>query len=98
MRRFGVLAAAVAAVLAVAAIAHAFNCPVLIMQTEDLVKKAEAKATAETRGLIDEAKKMLAEARAHHEGAKTKRDHADAVRKAKVAAAFAEEAITLQSP
>jgi hypothetical protein len=48
--------------------------------------------------LLDEAKKQLAEAKAHHETAKTKKDHGDAVRKAKVAAAFAEEAIVLQSP
>ena len=56
------------------------------------------KATADTKPLIDEAKKQLAEAKAHHDNAKTKRDHGDAVRKAKVAAAFAEEAITLHAP
>lgn len=77
--------------------AWAFNCPVVIKQAEDLIKKAEAKVNADTRGLVDDAKKMLAEAKAHHETAKTKRDHADAVRKAKVASALAEEAITLQS-
>ena len=48
--------------------------------------------------LIEEAKKQVGEAKAHHENAKTKRDHGDAVRKAKVAAAYAEEAITLQNP
>jgi hypothetical protein len=79
--------------------AWAFNCPVVIKQAEDLIKKAEAaKQNAETRPLIDEAKKSLAEARAHHESAKTKKDHGDAVRKAKVAAAYAEEAIVLASP
>lgn len=78
--------------------AWGFNCPVVIKQAEDLIKKAEAKATADTRPLVDEAKKQVAEAKAHHESAKTKRDHGDAVRKAKVAAAFAEEAITLQNP
>ena len=40
----------------------------------------------------------MTEAKAHHENAKTKRDHGDAVRKAKVAAAYAEEAIVLQNP
>jgi len=60
---------------------------------------AEAgKVTPETRQLIDEAKKLVAEARAHHESAKIKRDHGDAVRKARTAVAFAEEAIILQSP
>ena len=79
--------------------AWAFNCPVVIKQAEDLVKKAEAgKPTAYTRPLLDEAKKYLGEAKAHHENAKTKRDHGDAVRKAKFAVALAEEAITLQAP
>jgi hypothetical protein len=79
--------------------AWAFNCPVVIKQAEDLIKKAEAgKPNADTRPLIDEAKKFLNEARAHHEGAKTKKDHGDAVRKAKISAAYAEEAIVLASP
>ena len=78
--------------------AWAFNCPVLIKQAEELIKKAEAKPSPETKPLIDEARKQVAEAKAHHENAKTKRDHGDAVRKAKVAAAFAEEAVTLQNP
>jgi hypothetical protein len=77
----------------------AYNCPVVIKQADDLIKKAEAgKVTPETRQLIDEAKKLLGEARVHHEAAKSKRDHGDAVRKAKTAVAFAEEAIVLQSP
>jgi hypothetical protein len=81
----------------VAPAAWAFTCPVVIKQAEDLIKKAESgKVTADTKPLIEEARKQVAEARAHHDNAKTKRDHGDAVRKAKVAAAFAEEAITLQ--
>jgi hypothetical protein len=85
--------------LAVAPAAWAFNCPVVIKQAEDLIRKAEGgKVTADTKPLIEEAKKQVAEAKAHHEKAKTKRDHGDAVRKAKVAAAFAEEAIVLQQP
>lgn len=87
------------ALVMVAASAWAFNCPVVIKQAEDLIKKAETgKSNADTKPLLDEAKKQLAEAKAHHETAKTKKDHGDAVRKAKVAAAFAEEAIVLQSP
>ena len=97
MTRIGVLVALIL-VVAVAA-AWAFNCPVVIKQAEDLIRKAESgKVTADTKPLIEEAKKQVAEAKAHHENAKTKRDHGDAVRKAKVAAAFAEEAITLQNP
>jgi hypothetical protein len=98
MRRFVVLVTMAVAMLMVAAEARAFTCPVHIKQAEDLIAKAEAKATPETRGLVDEAKKMLAEAKTHHEKAKAKRDHAAAIRKAKVASALAEEAITLQSP
>ena len=81
---------------AVATPALAFNCPVVIKQAEDLIKKAEAgKTSAETKPLLEEAKKSVAEARALHESAKVKKDHGDAVRKAKIAIAFAEEAITL---
>jgi hypothetical protein len=98
MRRFGIVVTA-AAVLAVAPAAWAFNCPVVIKQAEDMIKKAEGgKVTADTRPLIEEAKKQVAEAKAHHENAKTKRDHGDAIRKAKIASAYAEEAITLQNP
>jgi hypothetical protein len=90
---------AVLTVTVATGIAWGFNCPVVIKQAEDMIKKAEAaKPTADTRALLDEAKKSLAEARAHHEGAKTKKDHGDAVRKAKIAAAYAEEALTLSAP
>ena len=90
---------ALALLLAAAPAAWAFNCPVVIKQAEDLIRKAESgKVTADTKPLIEEAKKQVAEARAHHETAKGKRDHGDAVRKAKVAAAYAEEAIVLQNP
>jgi hypothetical protein len=98
MRTVAVLVLSAALALAGPA-AWAYNCPVVIKQAEDLIKKAEAgKVTPETRQLIGESKKLLAEAKAHHENAKTKRDHGDAVRKAKTAAAFAEEAIILQNP
>src|SRR5262249_27934161 len=73
-------------------------CPVVIKQAEDMLKKAEAKPNADTKPLIDESKKYLAEARAHHENAKTKRDHGEAVRKAKFALALAEDEVTLQTP
>ncbi len=81
-----------------ASAARAFNCPVVIKQAEDLVKKAEAKMNPDTKPLVDEAKKQVGEAKAHHDSAKTKKDHGDAIRKAKIAAAYAEEAITLSGP
>ena len=94
-----VIVSTLALLVIVASQVWGFTCPVVIKQAEDLIKKAEAgKVTADTKPLLDEAKKQLAEARAHHDNAKTKRDHGDSVRKAKVAAAFAEEAIILQVP
>lgn len=88
---------ALALLLLVPVTAWAFNCPVVIKQAEDMIKRAESgKVTPETKPLIDEAKKHLAEAKAHHDTATSKRDHGDAVRKARVAYAFAEEAATLQ--
>ena len=76
--------------------ALAFNCPVVIKQAEDAIKKAEGgKTSPETKPLIEDAKKYLAEAKGHHESAKVKKDHGDAIRKAKIAIAYAEEAITL---
>ena len=98
MTRSGIILT-LALLVAIAPAAWAFTCPVVIKQAEDLIKKAESgKVTADTKPLIEEAKKQVAEAKAHHENAKTKRDHGDAVRKAKVAAAYAEEAITLTNP
>jgi hypothetical protein len=94
-----VIVLTLALLVAVAPTAWAFNCPVVIKQAEDLIKKAESgKVTTDTKPLIEEAKKQVAEARAHHDNAKVKRDHGDAIRKAKIAAAFAEEAIVLQNP
>jgi hypothetical protein len=90
---------ALALLVTTAPAAWAFNCPVVIKQAEDLIKKAESgKVTTDTKPLIEEAKKQVAEAKAHHDTAKVKRDHGDAIRKAKIAAAFAEEAIVLQNP
>src|SRR2546421_12862082 len=93
------LASVVLISLAVVVPSWAFNCPVVIKQAEELVRKAEAgKLSPGTRPLLDEGKKQLAEARAHHENAKKKRDHGDAGREAKIAAAVAEEALVPQTP
>jgi hypothetical protein len=96
--RGGLAMAAAIGVLALSASASGFNCPVAIKQAEDLVRKAEPKATPDTRPLLEEARRYLSEARAHHEQARTKRDHGDAVRKAKFAQALAEEVLTLAGP
>jgi len=95
--RVGIAALTVVFVVTVPALA--FNCPVVIKQAEDVIRKAEAtKTNADSKPLIDEAKKLVSEAKTHHEGAKTKKDHGDAIRKAKMASAYAEEAITLATP
>jgi hypothetical protein len=97
MRAQGVVAMLL--VLSLAAPALAFNCPVVIKQAEDVIKKAEVtKVNADSKPLIDEARKLVGEAKTHHESAKSKKDHGDAIRKAKTAAAYAEEAITLATP
>jgi hypothetical protein len=93
-----VITATVTMIAVLAGVAWAFNCPVVIKQAAEMLKKAEAKPNPDTKPLVDEAKKYLAEAKAHHENAKIKRDHGDAVRKAKFALALAEEAVTLQTP
>ena len=89
MRRFGIILA-LALIVVGPPLAWAFTCPVVIKQAEDLIRKAESKPNPETRALVEEAKKYLEEAKAHHGTAKTKRDHGDAVRKAKFAIALAD--------
>src|SRR5260370_37888054 len=99
MTKLVVVLPSLAVLVAVALHVDAFNCPVVIKQAEDLIRKAEAgKVSPETRPLLEEAKKQLAEAKAHHADAKVKRDHGDAVRKAQVAAALAEGVIALPNP
>jgi hypothetical protein len=79
--------------------AWAYTCPVLIQQADETIAKAEkGRTTPESRALLDDAKRLLAEARRHHETAKSKKDHDDAVRKAKTAQGLADEALKLQSP
>jgi hypothetical protein len=44
---------------------------------------------------VEEAEKYVTEVKAHHDQAKTKRGHGDAIRKAKFALALAEDALTI---
>ncbi|HEV8308465.1 MAG TPA: hypothetical protein VGW35_12425 [Methylomirabilota bacterium] len=83
--------------------AHAYSCPILIKEADDAIARAEAVIAKASSGegraaaerALAEAKRMVAEARRDHEGAKAKAGHAVAVRKAKIARAFAEEAQVL---
>ena len=79
--------------------ALANNCPLQIQRAEELIKKAErGKPPPEARALLEEARKLVGEARASHEGAKGTPDHPAAIRKAKTAQALAEEAAALATP
>jgi len=101
MKKTVTLAALAALLVVVLATAptSAYMCPVLIKQAEQTIARAErGKTNAESRALLEDARKLVAEAKAHHEGAKSKRDHDDAVRKARTAQGLAEEALKLQTP
>jgi phage/plasmid-associated DNA primase len=79
--------------------AGAYTCPVLIKQAQETIAKAQrGRPTPESRELLAEARQLLGEARRHHETARSKRDHDEAVRKAKTAQGLAEQALRLQSP
>ena len=91
--------ACAALILAAAAPTRAYMCPVLIKQAEELIARAaRGKTTAESAALLEDARKLVQEARQHHENAKSKKDHDEAIRKARTAMGLAEEALKLQTP
>ncbi len=106
MRKIGLAAlGAVALLVAIVSAALAYSCPILIKEADELIAKAQsavAKSVSPDKPhaeqALAEAKKLVGEARRDHEGAKGKVGHADAVRKAKMAKAFAEEALVLSQP
>ena len=78
----------------------AFECPTRIDESKAAVQKAEAAfekakaaARAAARGPLTKAKEMLAHAEAEHKGAGSDvKKHAEAVREARTAEGYAEEA------
>jgi hypothetical protein len=80
--------------------AWAFECPTRIEEARSAVQKAEAAldkakaaAKAAARGPLTKAKEMLTHAEAEHKGAGTDaKKHAEAVREARTAQGYAEEA------
>ena len=79
--------------------ALAWNCPVQIKAAEDAIKKAETmKLGPDARALVNQAKKLVEEARKHHRDADAKIDHANAIWKAKAALAQADAAAALSTP
>jgi F0F1-type ATP synthase membrane subunit b/b' len=81
-------------------VAGAFACPTRIEEARGAVQKAEAAldkakaaAKAAARGPLTKAKEMLSHAEAEHKGAGTDaKKHAEAVREARTAQGYAEEA------
>ncbi len=80
--------------------AWAFECPARIEEARGAIQKAEAAldkakaaAKAAARGPLTKAKDMLSHAEAEHQGAGTDvKKHAEAVREARTAQGYAEEA------
>jgi len=92
---------AVVAVMGVGpGVVWAFECPARIEEARAAVQKAEAAldkakaaAKAVARGPLGKAKEMLSHAEAEHKGAGTDaKKHAEAVREARTAQGYAEEA------
>ena len=91
---------AVAVIWLGSATAWAFECPARIDEARSAVQKAEAAldkakaaAKAAARGPLGKAKEMLAHAEAEHKGAgQDAKKHAEAVREARTAQGYAEEA------
>lgn len=92
-------------VAGLASAAVAYGCAVLIKDAEELIAKAQPAVTKSASSdkphaeqALAEARRLVGEARRDHEGAKSKLGHAEAVRKARTAKAFAEEALVLSQP
>ena len=78
--------------------ALAWNCPVQIKAAEDAIKRAETmKLGPDARALVNQAKKLVEEARRDHREAAAKIDHANAMWKAKAALAQADAAAALST-
>ena len=79
--------------------AMAYNCPASILQAEEWIVAAEAlhrSSPHEMRAHVAEAKKLVAEAKEHHEKATGRADHAAAIRKARTAQFLCQEAVDIQ--
>jgi len=100
MRRLVAGWVVVAVVLVGGVPAWAFECPARIEEARGALQKAEAAldkakaaAKAAARGPLGKAKEMLAHAEAEHKGAgQDAKKHAEAVREARTAQGYAEEA------
>lgn len=79
--------------------AQAWRCPVEWKTAEEAIKKAEGlNLSAEAKGLLNDARRYVAESRKHHAEGNTKFEHAQSMWKARAAAAMAEAVITISQP
>ncbi len=98
--RSATIVVALLGVVAAAGPGWAFECPARIGEARGAVQKAEAAldkakaaAKASARGPLAKAKELLSHADAEHKGAGTDvKKHAEAVREARTAQGYAEEA------
>ena len=89
-----------ATALSFASVAWSFECPARVEDAKNAIQKAQAAlekakaaARAGARGPLNKAKEVLAHADAEHKGAGSDvKKHAEAVREARTAQGYAEEA------
>ena len=100
MRRFVMMSTTLSLLAMGSGTASALECPSRIEEAKSAVQKAEAAldkakaaAKAAARGPLGKAKEMLAHAESEHKGAGADaKKHAEAVREARTAQGYAEEA------
>ena len=98
MRRLAHVVAVVTLLCTLAATALDWKCPREWKTAEEAIGKAETlNLTPEAKGLLNDAKRLVAESKKHHDG-NTKFEHAQSMWKAKAAAAMADAVITISQP
>ena len=76
-----------------------WQCPVQWKAAEEAIKKAESmNVPAEAKVMLEDAKRLIAEAKKHHTEGNTKVEHARSMYKAKSALAIGESVITISQP
>ncbi len=94
-----VVAMAALVVTSGASAALAWQCPVQWKAAEEAIKKAESmNVPAETKPMLEDAKRLIVESKKHHTEGNTKIEHARSMYKAKSALAIAESVITISQP
>ena len=98
-KSWGASVTAGALVLLTMGSASAWQCPVQWKAAEEAIKKAEGmKVAPEGKAMLEDAKRLIAEAKKHHNDGNTKVEHARSMWKAKAALAIAESVATISEP